>query len=157
MTDPLAAARLMADECLCFRARRASRALTRIYDAALRPVGLQATQLTLLNAVALSEAEGRPMSEVAEFLGMDPTTLSRNIRPLEAAGLIRLEGTPGDARVRLARITPRGGRLIARALPLWRRAHGRILAALGPDVAAELRDQFDAADALPRKLSPVHA
>jgi DNA-binding MarR family transcriptional regulator len=68
----------MADQCLCFRARRVSRALTRMYDEALRPLGIQATQLTLLNAIALSGAEGGPMSATAEVLAMDGTTLSRN-------------------------------------------------------------------------------
>ena len=54
MSQHLAASQLMADQCLCFRARRVSRALTRRYDEALRPLGIQATQLTLLNAIALS-------------------------------------------------------------------------------------------------------
>jgi len=70
----------MADQCLCFRARRVSRALTRLYDDALRPLGIQATQLTLLNAIALSGRDGGTMGAVADFLTMDPTTLSRNVR-----------------------------------------------------------------------------
>ena len=65
MTAHAAAARLMADQCLCFRARRVSRALTRIYDEALRPLGIQATQLTLLNAIALTGEAGGPMSATA--------------------------------------------------------------------------------------------
>lgn len=48
----------MAADCLCFRARRVARALTRMYDQALRPLGIQATQLTLLNAVAVSGERG---------------------------------------------------------------------------------------------------
>ena len=137
----------MADECLCFRARRVSRALTRMYDDALRPLGIQATQLTLLNAIALNGQRGGTMGEVAEFLAMDATTLSRNVRPLEKAGLVRVGRRETDGRVRMAVLTPAGQRVIERALPLWKRAHQGILEALGPEAATELRDQFDAAAA----------
>ena len=144
MTAHHAAARLMADECLCFRARRVSRALTRIYDEALRPLGIQATQLTLLNAIALSGEEGGPMSETAELLAMDGTTLSRNLHPLEKAGLVRVGRDPADRRVRIVLLTPAGRRLIQQALPLWKRAHRQVVATLGSAEARELRDRFDA-------------
>ncbi len=134
----------MADQCLCFRARRASRSLTRVYDEALRPLGIQATQLTLLNVIAMSREAGGMMSEVAEYLAMDGTTLSRNLRPLERAGLVRMKRIAADGRVRVAQLTPAGRRLIEHALPLWKRAHQRVVAALGPAAAAELRDRLDA-------------
>ncbi len=134
----------MADQCLCFRARRVSRALTRVYDDALRPLGIQATQLTLLNAIALSGEGGGMMSAIAEFLAMDATTLSRNVRPLETAGLVRVARMPADGRVRMALLTPAGRRAIETALPLWTQAHQRIIAALGPKAATDLREQFDA-------------
>jgi len=144
VTNHLTAARLMADQCLCFRARRASRSLTRVYDEALRPLGIQATQLTLLNVIAMSREAGGMMSEVAEYLAMDGTTLSRNLRPLERAGLVRMKRIAADGRVRVAQLTPAGRRLIEHALPLWKRAHQRVVAALGPAAAAELRDRLDA-------------
>jgi DNA-binding MarR family transcriptional regulator len=134
----------MADQCLCFRARRASRSLTRVYDEALRPLGIQATQLTLLNVIAMSREAGGMMSEVAEYLAMDGTTLSRNLRPLERAGLVRMKRIAADGRVRVAQLTPAGRRLIEHALPLWKHAHQRVVAALGPAAAAELRDRLDA-------------
>jgi len=155
MTTHAAAARHMAEECLCFRARRISRALTRRYDDALRPLGIQATQLTLLNAIALNGERGRTMAKVAEFLAMDATTLSRNVRPLEKAGLVRVARMPVDGRVRMAVLTPAGRRMIEQALPLWKRAHQGILAALGPEAAIDLRDQFDAtAIAVSEVLAP---
>ncbi|HLL45313.1 MAG TPA: MarR family winged helix-turn-helix transcriptional regulator [Longimicrobiaceae bacterium] len=138
------AARAMTADCLCFRARRVSRALTRMYDEALRPLGLQATQLTLLNAVTMCAEAGAPMGRLADVLAMDATTLSRNLRPLEKAGLVKMERLPADRRVRLATLTPAGQRMVAEALPLWTRAHERVVAALGHDAAAELRDRFDA-------------
>lgn len=144
MTAYQDAALLMADQCLCFRARRVSRALTRMYDESLRPLGIQATQLTLLNAIALSGEAGSPMSDTAELLAMDGTTLSRNLQPLEKAGLVRVGRDPADRRVRIALLTPAGRRLIQQALPLWKRAHRQVVAALGPSEARELRDRFDA-------------
>jgi DNA-binding MarR family transcriptional regulator len=144
MTSPAAAARLMADQCLCFRARRVSRALTRVYDEALRPLGVQATQLTLLSAIALSGEQGGPMSATAEVLAMDGTTLSRNLQPLEKAGLVRVGRDSADRRVRIALLTPAGRRLIQQALPLWKRAHRQVVEALGPAEARALRDRLDA-------------
>lgn len=133
----------MADECLCFRVRRASRALTRLYDEALRPLEIQATQLPLLNAIAV--ADGAPMSRLANVLAMDPTTLSRNLRPLKEAGLVRLERSADDGRVRLVLLTEEGARTIEEAFHRWERAHERVVAVLGPELAGELREQFDAA------------
>lgn len=140
-----AAALRMADECLCFRARKVSRALTRMYDEQLRPLGIQATQLTLLNAVALGGEVGASMSRLADVLAMDPTTLSRNLRPLEREGLLEILRAPNDRRVRLARLTEEGSRRVAAALPLWERAHSRVVEALGQEAALDLRTGFDAA------------
>ena len=141
------AAGRMSAECLCFRARRVSRAVTRIYDDALRPLGIHATQLTLLNAIAMAGAEGAAMARLADALAMDTTTLSRNLRPLEKAGLLRLARLPADRRVRLAFLTTAGERMIADALPRWSDAHERVCAALGADAAADLRDRLDTAAA----------
>lgn len=144
MSEHLTAAQAMTADCLCFRARRVSRALTRMYDEALRPLGIHATQLTLLNAIAMVAGRGGAMGRLADVLAMDGTTLSRNLRPLEKAGLVRIERLPADRRVRVARLTPGGERLVADALPLWRRAHERVVAALGAEAAAELKERFDA-------------
>ena len=138
-------ARAMAEECLCFRARRVSRALTRLYDEALRPMDIQATQLTVLNAAALLEERDAPMGELADVLAMDLTTLSRNLSPLEASGLLRRERSEADGRVRVVRLTAKGRKTLEEALPLWREAHDRVVSALGPELAAELKLGFDAA------------
>ena len=145
MNEHALAARTMTADCLCFRARRVARALTRMYDEALRPLGIQATQLTLLNAVAMTGEQGAAMGRLADVLAMDATTLSRNLRPLQRAGLVEIEPLPADRRVRLARLAPAGQRLVAEALPLWRQAHERVVAALGTEAAADLRSRFDLA------------
>jgi DNA-binding MarR family transcriptional regulator len=145
--DHLSTARTIAADCLAFRVRRVSRVLTRLYDEALRPLGIQATQLTLLNAVVLcdeaSDGEGAAMSRLADILAMDLTTLSRNLRPLEKSRLIEISPLPGDRRVRVARVTRSGRQLIENALPLWRHAHARVVDAIGEQEAADLRTAFD--------------
>lgn len=165
MTDDRSAARVMADECLCFRARRVSRALTRMYDEALRPLGIQATQLTVLNVIAVKSEDGEcgdgdergaSMSELAEILAMDGSTLSRNVRPLEKSGLVRIARSPVDRRVRLVSLTPEGRRTVAEALPRWTRAHERVVAALGSEAAAALREHFDVAVAAAADPSDRH-
>jgi len=88
--------------------------------------------------------ERATMARLAEILAMDGTTLSRNLRPLERAGWVLVSRLAADRRVRLAALTGAGERMVADALPLWREAHARVVAALGADAAADLRDRFDA-------------
>jgi DNA-binding MarR family transcriptional regulator len=136
---------MMAGECLWLRARRLSRVMTRAYDEALRPLGIQISQLGLLNVVALCGEGGGSMSTIAEILVMDRTTLSRNLRPLERSGLIKIVRAPDDGRARLVVLTPAGRRIIEEATPLWQQAHRKTIEALGPTAAADLRERLDAA------------
>lgn len=145
MTDHLDAARSMAAECLCFRARRTARAITRAYDEALRPTGLQATQFTLMNAITLGPDGAQPMGQLASILALEISTLTRNLRSLETAGLIAVGRSEADRRVRVVRLTEAGKTRLAGALPYWKRAHGEIVTTLGADTAAELRSALDAA------------
>ncbi len=155
MPEYRGAARVIAADCLCFRARRVSRALTRMYDEALRPLGIHATQLTLLTAIAMSGKRGGMMNRLSEVLAVDGTTLSRNLRPLERAGLLRIERSPADRRVRRVFLTPEGERKLEDALPLWTQAHERVVATLGAEAAADLRECFDAAASAAAKNQPV--
>lgn len=129
--------------CLCFRARRVSRAITRVYDEALRPLGLQATQLTLMNAIAMAGPAGSSVPRLTEVLAMDATTLSRNLRPLAAAGFVAIGRAAADRRVRTVALTEAGHARLAAALPLWQGAHARVQSALGPEAAGDLLDAFD--------------
>ena len=76
------ASRIIANQCACVRVRRASRALTRLYDERLRAAGLQASQLTMLAAVATCGDGGANIGALAEGLVMDRTTLTRNLEHL---------------------------------------------------------------------------
>jgi DNA-binding MarR family transcriptional regulator len=88
------------------------------------------------------------MPRLVEMLAMDATTLSRNLRPLEKAGLVAIGRSDKDRRIRIARLTPGGERLLEAALPVWREAQDRLVQTLGPEAALDLRTQFDATAAL---------
>ncbi|MCC5960097.1 MAG: winged helix DNA-binding protein [Rhodobacteraceae bacterium] len=140
----LDAARIMAADCLCFRARRAARAITRAYDAALRPTGLQATQVTLMNAIALGPDGAQPMGRLSELLALEISTLTRNLGALEKADLVAIGRSETDRRVRVVRLTDAGKGRLAGALPYWKQAHAEIVATLGADTAAALHAALDA-------------
>ena len=125
--DP-AAIDAIATLCACHNVRRAARAVTGLYDRILAPTGLRTTQVTLL--VALEKAGLIPFTRLAGVLGMDRTTLTRNLEPLRRAGLLTLR--PGeDRRVRLAAITDKGRKAITAAIPLWEQAQRQITEGLG--------------------------
>jgi DNA-binding MarR family transcriptional regulator len=147
----LDAARIMTADCLCFRARRTARAITRAYDAALRPSGLQGTQVTLMNAIALGPDGAQPMGRLADILALEISTLTRNLRPLEQAGLIAVGRSDADRRVRVVRLTGAGQERLAAVLPHWKRAHGEIVAALGDQIADALRTSLDQANGAMRE------
>lgn len=125
------AARKIARECPTIRVRQASRALTRVYDDALRPVGVQMSQFSVLIAIASATESGATISALASALVMDRTTLTRNLRPLERAGFLRVTRAHGDARARHVVLTHRGERIIELAYPLWEAALTRVRRALG--------------------------
>ncbi len=107
------------DSCLCFAARRAARTITQHYERHLRGTGLRATQFTLLTVLA--RAGELPMTELSEYLGMERTTLTRNLRPLLTKKYVTT-GAGDDRRVRNIAITPQGLAILRTAFPLWRQA-----------------------------------
>ena len=117
-----------ARQCACFNLRKAARAVTQLYDEALRPAGLRVTQFTLLVSLRL---QGRvTVSDLAAATVSDRTTLTRNLRVLERRGLLRIR-RGRDRRVREASLTERGHALLARAYPLWEKAQAEIAGGLG--------------------------
>ena len=116
--------------CLCANARRAALALTSLYDEALAPHGLKVTQFSLLHAV--KRRTDPNLGAVAEATGLDRSTLGRNLRVLEDAGLVAL--APGrDQRDRVVRLTERGEATVRAATKAWLRLQQRVAAALGED------------------------
>lgn len=116
-----------ATTCACQNVRMAARAVTRAYDEALRPVGLRSTQFTTL--VAASVAGGIPLSQLAATLGLERTTLTRNLAAIEREGLVRVASV--DGRTRNVLLTSRGAARLDKALPLWNQAQQELRARLG--------------------------
>jgi DNA-binding MarR family transcriptional regulator len=133
--------------CACFNLRKAARAVTSMYDEALRPTGLRATQLPLL---MITKVLGTTtVTQLAEAVVMDRTTLTRNLRPLEKRGLIRVEEGE-DRRVRHVTIRPRGLEVLRKAIPLWREAQARMTGGLGEARFQQLVSNLNATVAVAR-------
>ena len=105
--------------CHCLAARRNARAITRLYDAKLRPHGLRATQFSIL--VALSLAGPKPIGALAEGLGVERTTLTRGAALLQRNGWVDAERSE-DGRERPLRLTQAGRRKLEAAYPAWKAA-----------------------------------
>ena len=126
--------------CACLKVRMAARAVTRAYDSALRPVGLRATQLSILVAIAIDGAIS--IAALANFLGMERTTLTRNLKPLEKAELISV-GPEGWRRSRTLEITTKGRSRLRQAVPLWERAQDALRQKLGDQAWGGARQSLD--------------
>jgi len=118
----------------------AARAVTRLYDDTLRPVGLRATQLAVLVAVGGDNVVS--ITALAKFMGMDRSTLTRNLAPLERDGLIRV-GNEGWRRSRTVEITKKGRSRLREALPLWEKAQETLRRKLGLRRWAVIRADLD--------------
>ncbi len=121
------------DTCLCLHVQRAARALARRFDNALKPLGLNNGQFSLM--MALNRPQPAPMGPVAEVLAMDRTTLTAAVKVLERRGLVETLPHPDDRRSRLMRLTSEGTALLSQALPIWERVHGELDGELGPSMA----------------------
>lgn len=127
--------RQAARECLGFGVRRAARAVGRLYDDALAPLGIKGTQFSLMNAALLMDQPS--IGQLADALVMDRTTLSRNLRPLQQAGLLEIRHGE-DRRSRQVKLTAAGRSLLGDALPVWERTHAALVSRLGRSQAKQL-------------------
>lgn len=117
-------------ECVYANVRLASRVVGAIYDEALEPSGLKASQLALLWAIVAMEPV--EMSALGRETATDQTTLSRTVRTLERQRLVSVR-TGEDRRVKLLRLTARGRACFAAALPHWEQAQARVAEVLAPE------------------------
>lgn len=140
---PLETTLLVRDTCLCLHAQRAARALARRFDEALRPIGLTNGQFSLLNA--LNRPEPVSMGPVASLLAVDRTTLTAALKPLSRRDLIQIRPAKDDSRRRLLHLTANGRRLLAEAMPIWKKTHEAMEQGLSD--ADELRSALQALSA----------
>jgi DNA-binding MarR family transcriptional regulator len=115
--------------CTCFNLRQAARAVTQVFDEALKPAGLRATQFSLL--AVLSKINSATITQLSQFMVMDRTTLTRNLKPLESLGWVQI--VPGeDRRQRTVSLTSKGQETLAKALPFWKKAQTFAVDRLSP-------------------------
>jgi DNA-binding MarR family transcriptional regulator len=123
-------------QCVCASLRMASRAVSRHYDGALAPAGITVTTYSILARLKL---EGPlPLGALAGRLAMDRTTLSREVNPLIASGLVEVAPDERDARRRVLSLSDVGAARLAAARPLWEAAQAELTEEFGADRTAGL-------------------
>jgi DNA-binding MarR family transcriptional regulator len=136
--------------CTCLLARRTTRHLTQIYDAALEPVGLTINQFGVLGHLYGATFAGHSQLSIgalADRIGKHPSTLNRDLAPLSVRGLVADADDPTDRRVRAVRITAKGRAQLSKAIPHWRRAEAQIRNALGAEAVVALRGLLELSSA----------
>lgn len=118
-------------DCACKNLRMTTRVVTQYFDKAFQPIGLRATQFALL--ADISSREESTIGELADFLLMDQTTVTRNIEILKKNGYVSVKLGENDLRKRCISITESGTRILKDALPLWEEAQSVIEQGVGKD------------------------
>ena len=122
--------------CFCLASRQAARKITRLYDQYMQESGLRVTQFTILSQLMLRGE--MPIGRLAGILGMERTTLTRNLTPLEQQGWISIHAGD-DPRARMISITGQGRGVVRRSFPFWSKAQAQIGKLLGADGQAALK------------------
>jgi len=136
------------ENCVCFNLRWVTRTVTQFFDAEIRRHGIRPTQGSIL--ASLKTKDSWSMAELSDWLGMDRTTLVRNLRPLQRDGLVQAVGGGRGRRVELV-ITAKGRKQIETLTPAWKSAQSAVVKTLGEERwSAILSDLEKAALALNR-------
>jgi len=143
--DIAAIAESTASSCLSTRVRQLSRIITRVYDDAMRPLKITASQFTLLTQLA--QQDGITAVEIGYTLDIEKSTLSRNLKRLLALGLITMD-PPAGRRGRGLHLTPKGQAVIKDAYPIWQGAQHRALAVMGAETRVILDSLVQSAEKL---------
>ena len=130
--------------------RQLSRIVTRVYDDALRPLGITASQFTLLTQLA--QQDGITAVEIGHALDIEKSTLSRNLKRLLALGHITMD-PPAGRRGRGLHLTPKGEAVIKQAYPVWMDAQSKTVAIMGSESRSTLDDLLTQAEKLAAGLS----
>lgn len=136
---------MLPTQCLCTKLRRASRGVSKLYDDALAGVGLTVAQYSLLKN--LQRLQQPSITCLAQAVGLERSTLGRNLRLLESKGLVLLEGGE-DQRNRLVFLTAEGGKCLERGLQAWQQAQEQLSSRIGPEQKAALMAMLDQLETL---------
>ena len=129
----------VAAQCACGNFRKATRAVTQYFDERLEPTGLRSTQFVIL--VAVGAMQPTSIARLARELVMDPSTLARNLRPLEAQGLVEKAAREGRRSVSLS-LTTLGVQVLIQGFPLWQDAQLRFVQNFGSHTWESMRAQL---------------
>lgn len=127
--------------CVCRRIQRASRAIGRRFDDAVRDLNINNWQFTMLMAVARAKAP--TVNQLAADLGMDRTTVTKNLHPLAQRGLVDIRPDAKDRRVRRVALTETGNVLLAEAIERWKIVNQEFAGALSPESLAVVMAGLD--------------
>lgn len=131
------------DECSCLRLRKLARRVTQLYDHALAPSGLSTNQFALLAHIWF--LKNPTISRLGEQLVMDPSTVTRNLRPLVEKGWVQLQVSATDRRQREALLTDDGLATLRAGVPYWEAAQARLREMLGEEALSLLQGSLDEA------------
>jgi DNA-binding MarR family transcriptional regulator len=140
----VADARAAVDACAGWNARLAARRITSFLNRRMKDSGLSLTQFSLMAQIAAARDD--TLSELAQRIGLDQSTLSRNLQVLEGAGLIAIATDDTDARRRAVWLTEKGVQSLEAGLADWKRAHGELAKRLDPEAARRLALAAEALD-----------
>ena len=135
---PYATTMEVRDRCLCLHLQRAARVIARHFDEALRPFGLTNGQFSLL--MGLNRPKPPRLTDLVPLLGMDRTTLTAALKPLERKGLVDVAADESDRRARRLVLTLAGKEVLAAATPVWRETHDALdgrLSSLSPQALCD--------------------
>ncbi len=116
------------ENCVCFNLRWVTRAITQFYDAEIRRHGIRPTQGTIL--ASLQAKDSWNMADLSDWLGMERTTLVRNLRPLQRDGFVNVGGGGRGNLVELS-ITAKGRKQVEKLVPAWKSAQAAVVKTLG--------------------------
>ena len=134
--EPVVADYMACAGCFCLASRQAARRITRLYDSRMQPSGIRATQFTILSQLMLRGE--MPIGKLASILGMERTTLTRNLTLLEQQKWISSKAGD-DPRSRMIAITAQGRGMVRRGFPYWSKAQALVGKMLGADGQAALK------------------
>ena len=136
-------ARAVVETCAGWNARLAARRITQFLEREMAASGsLGVAQLGLMAQIAAASDD--TLGALAERTGLDQSTLSRNLRTLEAEGLVEIAAVETDLRRRAVWLTETGARRLEAAIPIWRKAHAKLARRLSPKLARQLADEAEA-------------
>ncbi|HEY6245878.1 MAG TPA: MarR family winged helix-turn-helix transcriptional regulator [Pyrinomonadaceae bacterium] len=131
-----------AENCVCFNLRWVTRAVTQFYDAEMRRHGIRPTQGSIL--LALQAKDNWTMADLSDWLGMDRTTLVRNLKPLQRDGFVTTTGGGRGNLVELT-LTAKGRKQIAKLTPAWKSAQRAAVKTLGKKRWSEILSDLETA------------